>query len=543
MAGFGVWLLAATVGTALVGPLPASSAVAKTQVAEKTAKKHPRGKANKAPTPSPSPSPAAAAAPEPALPPPRALPTHYRAVAVLPLVGIDVGIDLLHEFEVALLNEVDEIKGLRSISPGDVLTDLQRVGLDAATCDGAVRCLARAGRYAGAHQVLETKVAALGGTLSISMRLIDTETAQEVSRVAEPVSDDTAARALELHAFAVQLLTPEIFVGVLRIQCPEAGAYAYLDDKLVGETPLREPLKNLRAGPHILRVTKSGFSDLHQFVDVAFNRTSTISVDLSTTTVSGFMVEAESQTGVGALLIRTTEPGFEVRIDSEPKGVTPLAGVITGVPAGKRRLSLRKEGVPPFVGEIEVKAGQRTDLTVQRDDKGAISVGVAFAALDAAAPGFEEIHAAPVVTANESSPLAPPAPWTSHWRVVTAVACGGAAVLSLGASTYFGMRVSSINADTKAQVSGLVHKSAGSYTCVDMGQEACDKRQRLVDSLAGQGRTAEAWHWATLLTGVGLAAAGGGLLAWELYGATSSTATITAVPLPGGGVLGFARSF
>src|SRR5688572_19320353 len=51
------------------------------------------------------------------LPPPPPLPTGYKAVAVLPLVGLDVDDETVHALEIALMREVDETPGMRAVSP------------------------------------------------------------------------------------------------------------------------------------------------------------------------------------------------------------------------------------------------------------------------------------------------------------------------------------------------------------------------------------------------------------------------------------------
>src|SRR5262249_55231762 len=150
-------------------------------------------------------------------------------------------------------------------------------------------------------------------------------------------------RAAQLHRLTVQLFTPAEYVGTLIIKSDEAGADIYLNDRLVGTTPLKAPLKNLAAGPYILHVAKEGFADVYQFVDVTYNRAATITVSLATNTISG-AIAVESDTGFGQVFVVANKPGVEIRIDSEPKGSTPLAAPITQIVAGKRRLSLRLGG-------------------------------------------------------------------------------------------------------------------------------------------------------------------------------------------------------
>ncbi len=482
----------------------------------------------------------AAAPQKPALPEPRPLPKSYRAIGLLPLSGIDVSEEMLHDFEILLLREIEETKGVRPITPTDLESDLTPVGLSVGACDGLAPCLAQAGRYAGAHAVLEARIAALGGTLNISMRLIDTESGSELGRVAEALPDDAQERAEVLHRYCVQLLTPQTYVGSLVVKSSQAGAEVYLDDKLVGKTPLKKPLKHLRAGPHILRVAKAGFSDLYQFVDVIYKRSSTISVDLSTTTVTGVIVEAESQSGHGELFVIADEPGIEIRIDGEPRGTTPLKKPIKGIPAGLRHVSLRKEGSAPVLTDVEVRAGQRTDVDVRRDKTGLGAQVYQVVLANAPLPNKKTVAARP--------PEPPPGidkparPMT--WRMLAGIAGGGLGVVGLGVGTYFGLRAHALAADARRQVVGL-EQQGGAYQCKDLGRTSCLQRTANLTRLNQQGAHAQTGFYIAMVSGAVLATAGGALLYWELYATPSpkdGVETPTAVPpvqasvspLPGG---------
>jgi hypothetical protein len=464
------------------------------------------------------------------LPAPRPLPTKFLAIALLPISAIDVDGDTIEDFEDALLDEIDETEGMRSISPSDLEDDIDELGLNATLCDGDVTCLGRAARYAGAHFAVETRLAAVGGTFSISMRLIDTEMKTEIARVAEPVSEDEKERATELHRLAVQLLNPESFIGTLVIRCPQPQADVYLDDRLIGQTPIAAPIVGLRAGPHILRISKEGFSDVHQFVDVAFKRSSTIDVDLSTTTISG-IIEPETVSGLGALFLLGTEDGVEVRVDGEPKGTLPLAEAISGIPAGKRRLSLRKAGVEPVVQEIEIKSGQRTDLQVQTDGSG-FKVEL-YQVVNAATPLPERDRVAAADPTSGSGPVG--AAWRPSWRLPAGLIIGGIGAVGLLSTSYFTYQVDQQNEAVAAMVSDLDEED-GVYQCNDLGQNDCDSKKAAVDDANDRGERLEKMQWIALVAGGALVAIGGGLVLWDLFSpapeASGTVAPGEAAPAP-----------
>jgi len=69
---------------------------------------------------------------------------------------------------------------MRAVSAQDIKNDLAAVGIDVSLCQGQIACLATAGRYARAHLALDAKIAVLGGTLSVLLRLVETDKAVEV---------------------------------------------------------------------------------------------------------------------------------------------------------------------------------------------------------------------------------------------------------------------------------------------------------------------------------------------------------------------------
>jgi uncharacterized membrane protein len=465
-------------------------------------------------------------------------------VGVLPLQALDVTDEITRALEQALFTEVDETEGMTAVSPRDVLNDLGNYGFDPAVCEGETQCLATAGRYARCHLAIETRIAAIGGTLNISMRLVDTENGLEIGRVADPISEDPHERSQELHRLMVQLLAPETYVGSLDIKSAQEGAEVYVDDRLMGTTPLDEPIASLTAGPHILRVTKPGYADVNRFVDVIYKRNSTITINLDDATISGLIVEQVSNTGFGTLFVVASQPGVEVRVDGEPKGSTPL-DPIEKVEAGQRRLSLRKEGFEPFAEEVEVAAGQRTELAVTLAETGITLAATRTAALDAGLPTWEELVAV-------SLPLAPatPAPvaWSPGWRFWTGAGAGGAAALSFAVAGYAGAKIQ----ETERQAAALADEfdgvaDANDPVCTELKADNTCKHGAL-SRVDRSGREWSTVHLSTLVGGSVLAAVGAGFVLWDVM-REPETRTHTEVlgldliPLPGGGQVLLSGSF
>jgi hypothetical protein len=370
------------------------------------------------------------------------------------------------------------------------------------------------------------------------MRLIDTQTASELGRVAEALSEKADERAGQLHRLAVQLITPADYVGTLIVKSDETGADIYLNDRLVGTTPMRAPLKNLPAGPYILHVSKDGFADVYQFVDVTYNRTSTITVSLATNTISG-AIAVESETGFGQVYAVSNLPGVEIRIDGEPKGTTALAAPIAQIAAGKRRLSLRREGGPPLIREIPVEAGKRTDVGVTINPDGTMNAEVKVVSQDSLLPADASLGERAVAASGTGGP----ADSGSHPVFTAGLITGGAGVLALGAAAVFAHQVKSAS-DEAAKLADTIR------TSTDPNERAAARTELAKLNQEGPGK--ETRQWVALGVGSGLLLTGGFLIAadhWHWFGIGTAKADaddglrLAILPAPGGVSMGLSGSW
>ena len=477
------------------------------------------------------------------LPPPPPLPTRYRGVAVLPVLAYEVDEALVQAETQALLDEIDEVAGLQSISPQDVVAESSTFGLQVEGCDRDLSCLAEAGRYSRAHMALEVRLTGLGGTLNVALRLIDTVKTAELTRVAEPMPDDPQARSRQTHRLAVAVLNPNAYVGDLSVTCPTLGAEVYLDDKLLGQTPL-DPQKNIPAGLHVLRMSKAGFSDINRFVDVVYNRASTVQVDFNDTTVAGVIVEQVSPTGFGQLFLLTNEAGLEVRVDGEPVGVTPLRGSVTKVAAGTRHISLRKAGQAPVILDVEVKPSLRTDVVLRASAEGAPMLQF-LGAVPATQPlpDMESVLHPEGVAARLAAAQTAQAQARAKERVhtfptgrfYTGLALSGVGAAGLVAAGLFAKQVH----DYSSEATSIV--AQGRTANWDL-QTRNSKAARLA-TLNTLGPRAVLEQWVSLGAGAAFLATGVGLIVWDIVrtepgGATPPTpSTSTPTPTPASATL------
>ena len=114
-----------------------------------------------------------------------------------------------------------------------------------------------------------------------------------------------------LRAAAVKLLSPEHYIGALEVETGVDGAQVLVDGKVLGTTPIAGTIVGLAPGQHALRLTKAGFADFEKFIDVKFDQTTVVQVDLAQRTVRGVMFRE------GALAAPVSHKGTPVVVVTE----------------------------------------------------------------------------------------------------------------------------------------------------------------------------------------------------------------------------------
>jgi hypothetical protein len=424
-------------------------------------------------------------------------------VAVLPLQSDQVAAETLTGIEFGILDQIDELPGFQPLSPRDVAAALQRASFDLEACVRELNCLARAGRRVKASLVVEVLVSSLGGELTISARAVDTRTGTELARLAEPLHSDLQSRLWQLHRLVVQLLVPGSYVGTLIIQCSEKQAEVYVDDHLLGLTPL-PPLAPFKAGVHILRISKEGFADINHFVDVEYNRTSTVHVSLQNNTLNVDLTQVMPAAGLGALFIVAEQPGLEVRVDGEPLGITPLSAPLTSIPAGKRRVTLRAPGQPAVVLEVPIVSGQRTDLALDSGSSAMDLRILGVVSASAALPGLREVRQLPAPPPPPPEPLAFPS-----WRFYSGAISGGLGIAALLVGSHYASNARQYFNEAQQLTQAL-----------DAGVDSLDERIAMGDrlrTLNAQGPRAVTLEKVSFAAAAVLLGAGAGLVLWDMW--------------------------
>ena len=120
------------------------------------------------------------------------------------------------------------------------------------------------------------------------------------------------------------------------------GADVIIDGQVVGTIPYSG---HLRRGRHELRVTKTGFQDFSQWIDLRSGETRAQAITLIPSRVTG------------SLLVAGDVPGAEVFLDGTPRGNSPV--VIDDLDPGPHTVEIRAQGLTPFSQTVAVQGGQR----------------------------------------------------------------------------------------------------------------------------------------------------------------------------------------
>lgn len=147
-------------------------------------------------------------------------------------------------------------------------------------CTGEPDCLAAIGKKLGVQAVVFGTVGALGDSYVVNLKLVDVATGKEIRRVEEPLSGSPDELIEAVRVAAYRLYAPDRLKGAMAVLSDVAGAQVFLDGKAVGRTPLAAPVGNLEVGKHQLRITAKGYTDFISEVEVRFQKTTQVVVNL-----------------------------------------------------------------------------------------------------------------------------------------------------------------------------------------------------------------------------------------------------------------------
>jgi hypothetical protein len=145
-------------------------------------------------------------------------------------------------------------------------------------CEDA-HCLADLAKLVGASQIVSGEVGELSEGEVVYLKAVDAVTGEELASTTAVFGKDVPARDAEARAAAYRMLAPKSYVGSLELTIDVAKATVYLDGSQVGISPIGT--LQVPVGTHALRVTQEQYHDFVRFVDVKFDETTHLGVDLS----------------------------------------------------------------------------------------------------------------------------------------------------------------------------------------------------------------------------------------------------------------------
>jgi hypothetical protein len=200
-------------------------------------------------------------------------------VAVFRIEPLGIEEELVSRLDALFRLELERLEG--AALPSRRAVDKAIAGDNALrNCGGETDCLAGIGKKLGVKLVVNGNVGALGDSYVINLKLIDAEAGKEVRRISEPLSGSPDELIDGMRVAAYRLVAPERLKGAIAILSDVNGAEVQLDGKVVGRTPLRGPLVDLAVGKHKLRISARGYTDFMQEVEVRFQKTTQVVVNL-----------------------------------------------------------------------------------------------------------------------------------------------------------------------------------------------------------------------------------------------------------------------
>ncbi len=297
-------------------------------------------------------------------------PAKPQRVAVHPLRSLGLDADTVARLEDILRASVKRVPGVRAIPAARVRAAID--GKDGGVplhCGGKAGCLATLGQRLHADLVIYGAVGGLGDRYTITLRAVSAADGKVVQRASESVGGKREVLIDGITRTAYELLRPDLYVGSIRVKCPVAGAEVQIDGQDRGQTPLAHPITGLAPGRHALKILKTGYSDFDKFVEVRFQRTTVVTIDLAGSAVSGVIYQQMpspplvAASGPGA----RAGKGARTKADGDQDAAASGPGADTAAIAGL---------TPPPVAEVEAPSHALRWTGVGLLGAGAIAAGV-----------------------------------------------------------------------------------------------------------------------------------------------------------------------
>jgi hypothetical protein len=213
-------------------------------------------------------------------------------IAVLDLKARGLEASVAENITDLVTKEVDRVGLFRTVSMAEIKRMLEHEQQKILTGCDDTSCLAEIGGALGVELLLAGGVGKLGDTYLLSLKLIDVREAKVLAREERTVTGKVEELVTVSRQAARTLLRPILKQesGTLELTCSEEGDEVYVDDVMVGTTPL--PPRKVPGGYHALKINKKRFVVYGQ--DVKIDPQQTTKVEVTLLPSEAFIAEYES---------------------------------------------------------------------------------------------------------------------------------------------------------------------------------------------------------------------------------------------------------
>jgi hypothetical protein len=200
-------------------------------------------------------------------------------VAMAPLEALgDADARAVQRIEALIAGGLAAVPEVELIAPDAVEKAVRQAGRkQLRRCEGEPECLAAIGQLVGASRVVHAEVGGLGDARVVYLKTIEVSGAREAASTTLEIGSGGEPEPMA-RAAGFRLLAPERYQGYLALTIDVEGAVVYVNGARVTTSPGdRVPLP---VGTHALRVTHPEFQDFVRFVDVEFDGTLELPVEL-----------------------------------------------------------------------------------------------------------------------------------------------------------------------------------------------------------------------------------------------------------------------
>lgn len=161
------------------------------------------------------------------------------------------------------------------------------------------------------------------------------------------VDEPVRVRAGKVYMVIIEM-SQAAFLGYLRVVSNPPGARVFVDDHEAGSHPAPYALQ-IPTGPHRIWIERAGFQTVEREVEVGLGEQVEVSVELERVDVARLRVVANVRPG-------------DVYVDDARVGGIPFEGE---VPAGRRHVRIRADGMKDWEGDLELQRGRTTPMRVR----------------------------------------------------------------------------------------------------------------------------------------------------------------------------------